>query len=78
MDLFSRYLSKSREVEAEDFISNELNSDMDYNYFSQYNPCWYSDAAGFPNQVHSKANAPYALHLQKGMLTGIHPTLLSS
>lgn len=49
-----RYLSKSREVEAEDFISNELNSDMDYNYFSQYNPCWYSDAAGFPNQIYER------------------------
>lgn len=50
--LFSRYLSKSHEVEADDFISNELNSDLDYNYFSHYNPCWYSDAAGFSNQVH--------------------------
>lgn len=49
-----RYLSKSHEVEADDFISNELNSDLDYNYFSQYNPCWYSDAAGFSNQIYER------------------------
>lgn len=70
--LFSRYLSKSHEVEADDFISNELNSDLDYNYFSQYNPCWYSDAADFSNQVHSKGNAPYASHLQKEVPTVFH------
>lgn len=46
-----------------------MNSDLDYNYFSQYNPCWYSDAADFSNQVHSKGNAPYASHLQKEVPT---------
>lgn len=47
--LFFRYFSKFYEVEVDDFISNELNSDLDYNYFLYYNLCWYLDVVGFFN-----------------------------